>query len=155
MGIRSSLKRKSIMALIVYLCFFLAIIGTLTYWAVDRPFRNELKQYLDLRAELRSSQIIDPLNRSVGLLQSIVSIAQVAKDQDEISHTLHSIFSSVDDVVVSGGIWPKPYSVDPNVKYSGLFFNRASDGKVDQVYSWNNPETGGYDSEVWYIAGMN
>jgi len=155
MEIRSSLKRKSILALIVYLCFFLATIGSLTYLAVDKPFRKELQQYLDLRAELLSSQILDPLNRSVGVLQGIVSIAEVSKSQDESSRLLRSVFSTVDDVVISGGIWPKPYSVDPKVKYSGLFFNRASDGKVDQVFSWNNPEAGGYDSEVWYVSGMD
>ncbi len=151
MEIRSSLKRKSMFALIVYLCFFLATIGSLTYLAVDSPFRKELKQYLDLRAELLSSQVLDPLNRSVGVLQSIVSIAQASESQEEASRMLRSIFSTVDDVVISGGIWPKPFSVDPYVKYKGLFFNRATDGNIDQLYSWNNPEAGGYDSEVWYV----
>lgn len=154
MEIRSSLKRKSMFALIVYLCFFLATIGSLTYLAVDSPFRKELKQYLDLRAELLSSQVLDPLNRSVGVLQSIVSIAQASESQEEASRMLRSIFSTVDDVVISGGIWPKPFSIDPYIKYKGLFFNRATDGKVDQLHSWNNPESGGYDSEVWYVAGM-
>lgn len=154
MEIRSSLKRKSMFALIVYLCFFLATIGSLTYLAVDSPFRKELKQYLDLRAELLSSQVLDPLNRSVGVLQSIVSIAQASESQEEASRMLRSIFSTVDDVVISGGIWPKPFSVDPYVKYKGLFFNRATDGNIDQLYSWNNPEAGGYDSEVWYVSGM-
>ncbi|WP_165310929.1 hybrid sensor histidine kinase/response regulator [Vibrio ziniensis] len=154
MEIRSSLKRKSILALIVYLCFFLATIGSLTYLAVDSPFRKELKQYLDVRAELLSSQVLDPLNRSVGVLQSIVSIAQASENQQEASRMLRSIFSTVDDIVISGGIWPKPFSVDSNIKYSGLFFNRALDGQIDQLHSWNNPEAGGYDSEVWYVSGM-
>ncbi len=155
MEIRSSLKRKSILALIAYLCFFLATIGTLTYWAVDIPFRKELKLNQDARAELLSSQIVDPLNRSIGVLESIVSVAQVANSPLESTRMLRSIFNTVDKVVVSGGIWPQPYSVDPKVKYSGLFFNRASDGKVDQIISWNNPEAGGYDSEVWYVSGMD
>ncbi len=154
MEIRSSLKRKSILALIVYLCFFLATIGSLTYWAVDPPFRKELKLNQDVRAELLSSQILDPLNRSIGVLQSIVSVAQASETPKEASRLLRSIFNTVDEVVISGGIWPQPYSVNPNVKYSGLFFNRASDGAVDQLFSWNNPEAGGYDSEVWYVAGM-
>lgn len=34
MAIRSSLKKKSILALTIYLAFFLAIVGTLSYWGL-------------------------------------------------------------------------------------------------------------------------
>ncbi|MBF4437593.1 hypothetical protein ERJ77_24530, partial [Vibrio anguillarum] len=73
-----SLKRKSIIALALYLCFFIAITGSVTYWVVEAPLRAELNQNLDLRAEVLSAQIREPLNRSIGVLQSIVSLGQAA-----------------------------------------------------------------------------
>ncbi|CAH8216225.1 Histidine kinase [Vibrio aestuarianus] len=150
MKVRSSLRKKSITALAFYLCFFIATIGTITYWVVESPLRAELKQNLDLRAEILSAQIREPLNNSIGILQSVVSIGQSANGQAEQDRLLHSLFSILDNIVVSGGLWPKPYSVDPAQQYSSLFYNRASDGQVDKLLSWNNPAVSGYDKETWY-----
>lgn len=33
-----------------------------------------------------------------------------------------------------------------------LFFNKNSEGNIDQIHSYNNPESGGYDNEPWYRA---
>ncbi|MBY7860720.1 response regulator [Vibrio fluvialis] len=155
MEIRSSLKRKSMLALGVYLFFFLATIGTVTYWVVEAPFRQEVQQNLDLRATLMATQVREPLNSSIGVLQSIVSIGQSGQGQEEQGRMLRSLFSILDGVVISGGLWPKPNSIVPSVKYSSLFFNRATDGKVDQLISWNNPAAGGYDSESWYLSAVD
>lgn len=155
MEIRSSLKRKSMLALGVYLFFFLATIGTVTYWVVEAPFRQEVQQNLDLRATLMATQVREPLNSSIGVLQSIVSIGQTGQGQEEQGRMLRSLFSILDGVVISGGLWPKPNSIVPGVKYSSLFFNRATDGKVDQLISWNNPAAGGYDSESWYLSAVD
>ena len=76
MDIRSSLKKKSIIALGLYLCFFIAIIGSVTYWVVEPPVRDKLVRNLDLRSELLSAQINEPLNSSLGVLFSIVGIVQ-------------------------------------------------------------------------------
>ncbi|MBF4256798.1 response regulator [Vibrio anguillarum] len=147
-----SLKKKSIIALSFYLCFFIAITGTVTYWIVEAPLRAELKQNLDLRAEVLSAQIREPLNRSIGVLQSIVSLGQAATNQAEQDRMLSSLFTILDDVVVSGGLWPKPYSINASQRYSSLFYNRAADGQVDKLHSWNNQEAHGYDNEEWYNA---
>ncbi|UHJ61233.1 hybrid sensor histidine kinase/response regulator [Vibrio furnissii] len=155
MEIRSSLKRKSMLALGVYLFFFLATIGTVTYWVVEAPFRQEVQQNLDLRATLLATQVREPLNSSIGVLQSIVSIGQSGQGQTEQSRMLRSLFSILDGVVISGGLWPTPNSIVPDRQYTSLFFNRASDGKVDQLISWNNPAAGGYDREAWYLSAVD
>ncbi len=154
MAIRSSLKKKSILALTIYLAFFLAIVGTLSYWGLEVPFRKELKNNLALRAELLATQIREPLNNSIGVLQSLTSIGKSAADKEEQERMLRSLFSVVGGVIISGGLWPEPNlsATDPSLRYDSLFFNKATDGQVDQLSSWNNPKAGGYDRESWYLA---
>ncbi|MFG0606838.1 hybrid sensor histidine kinase/response regulator CqsR [Vibrio mimicus] len=156
MAIRSSLKKKSIIALTIYLAFFLAIVGTLSYWGLEVPFRKELKNNLSLRAELLATQIREPLNNSIGVLQSVTSIGKSALDKEEQERMLRSLFSVVGGVIISGGLWPNP-DLAPMVqqRYDSLFFNKAVDGQIDQLISWNNPQAGGYDKESWYLAAEN
>ncbi|MFB9215013.1 hybrid sensor histidine kinase/response regulator [Vibrio sinaloensis] len=152
MEIRSSLKRKSIYALGFYLAIVITLIGTVSYLVVEPPTRDQLTKNLDLRTELISSQIKEPINSSLGILQSVVSIGSNHETQDHQAELLHSLFSLVDGVTVSGGLWPVPYTISEDIAYSSIFFNRASDGGVDRVYSWDNPESGGYDHESWYTS---
>ncbi|KQB02844.1 MULTISPECIES: hybrid sensor histidine kinase/response regulator CqsR [Vibrio] len=153
MAIRSSLKKKSILALTIYLAFFLAIVGTLSYWGLEVPFRKELKNNLALRAELLATQVREPLNNSIGVLQSVTSIGKSATDKQEQERMLRSLFSVVGGVIISGGLWPDPsLSTDEALRYDSLFFNKAVDGHIDQLISWNNPQAGGYDKESWYLA---
>lgn len=49
MQIRSSLKKKSMVALGLYLAMFIAIVGSVTYYVVESPVRAKLQQNLDLR----------------------------------------------------------------------------------------------------------
>ncbi|HGF7478431.1 TPA: hybrid sensor histidine kinase/response regulator CqsR [Vibrio mimicus] len=156
MAIRSSLKKKSILALTIYLAFFLAIVGTLSYWGLEVPFRKELKNNLALRAELLATQIREPLNNSIGVLQSVTSIGKDAINKEEQERMLRSLFSVVGGVIISGGLWPDPnLSTTKPLRYDSLFFNKAIDGQVDQLISWNNPKAGGYDKESWYVAAEN
>lgn len=152
MDIRSSLKRKSIFALAIYLAMAVALIGTVSYLIVEPPTRSQLERNLDLRTELISAQIEEPINGSIGTLQAIVSIGGNHESQEHQAVLLFNLFSLVEGVAVSGGLWPIPYSVDKQIPYKSLFFNRASDGIVDRVLSWDNPESGGYDKEPWYTS---
>ncbi|UPQ87079.1 hybrid sensor histidine kinase/response regulator [Vibrio sinaloensis] len=152
MEIRSSLKRKSILALAIYLALVVALIGTISYLVVEPPTRDNLKQNLDLRTEIISEQILHPVNVSLGILKAIVSIGGFNDDQSHQAEQLSQLFALIDGVTISGGIWPKPYSVDADTAYTSLFFSRASDGQIDQLQSWNNPALGGYENESWYLS---
>lgn len=152
---RKSLKRKSLIALIAYSLSFIAIIGTLTYLIVESPVRKELRENLDLRAQLLSTNIIEPLDSSLGILSAIVSVGEVNHSQEDQIKLLSKIFANINNEVVSGGLWPKPYLQDNNLVLDSLFFNRSADGKVDQVFSWNNLQSGGYGNEGWYKDVVN
>ena len=155
MKIRSSLKRKSMIALAAYVLFVITLVGTISYKVVEPPVRSKLERNLDLSTQLISDQIRSPLNSSLGVLQSIVSVGSTGIPQKEQAVMLHSLFSVLNGIAVSGGLWPEPYSVNPNVEYTSLFYNRASDGAIDKINSWNNPETGGYNKQDWYVSAAH
>ncbi|MCG9596791.1 ATP-binding protein [Vibrio sp. Isolate25] len=155
MEIRSSLKRKSFLALAMYMAFVIAVIGTVSYLVVEPPVRDQLEKNLDLRTQIIAAEIKEPLNSSLGILQSVVSIGNTNEPQGHQAEMLYKLFSVIDGVAISGGLWPIPYSIDRGTAYKSLFFNRSSDGQVDQVFSWDNPESGGYDKESWYTSVVN
>ncbi|OIQ26685.1 hybrid sensor histidine kinase/response regulator [uncultured Vibrio sp.] len=155
MEISSSLKRKSILALGVYLCFFIATIGTVSYLVVEPPVRDKLERNLDLKTQLLAVQVEEPLNSAIGVLHSIASLGESDQPQPIQEKFLYSLFKTLDNIAVSGGVWPEPYTVDQNEAYKSLFYNRASDGKVDKIESWNNASAGGYDNEAWYTVAVN
>ncbi|MCG9682722.1 ATP-binding protein [Vibrio sp. Isolate23] len=155
MEIRSSLKRKSFLALAMYMAFVIAVIGTVSYLVVEPPVRDQLEKNIDLRTQIIAAEIKEPLNSSLGILQSVVSIGSTNEPQGHQAEMLYKLFSVIDGVAISGGLWPIPYSIDKGIAYKSLFFNRASDGQVDQVFSWDNPESGGYDKESWYTSVVN
>jgi len=152
MQIRSSLKKKSMVALGLYLATFIAIIGSVTYFVVESPVRAKLQQNLDLRAEILSSLIEAPLNSSEGFLRSLVGLAQAQPDPNLLAQHFKSILAASDDTIISAGIWPEPYVYNPEREQDSYFFNKADDGKVDQIFSYNNPKSILYHQEAWYTS---
>ncbi|MBW3696649.1 response regulator [Vibrio sp. T187] len=142
-------------ALGLYLAIFIAIIGSITYFVVEPPVRDRLQQNLDLRTQLLSSLIQEPLNSSHGLLNGIVGIAQSERDHDSLAKLIQSLFSTSSSIVVSGGVWPEPRMLSPDRERDSLFFNKAADGKIDKIESYNNPEASAYHEESWYTSVVN
>ncbi|EOV5434813.1 ATP-binding protein [Vibrio parahaemolyticus] len=152
MEIRSSLRKKSILALTLYLCFFIATIGSVVYLVVEPPVRDKLERNLDLRTQLLASQIKEPLITSTGVLNSLVGLAQSSNQSNSLNSTIPQILRLSDEIIVSGGLWPKPELKEERWRFTSLFFNKNSEGNIDQIHSYNNPESGGYDNEPWYRA---
>lgn len=143
---------KSILALTLYLCFFIATIGSVVYLVVEPPVRDKLERNLDLRTQLLASQIKEPLITSTGVLNSLVGLAQSSNQSDFLKSTIPQILRLSDEIIVSGGLWPKPELKEERWRFTSLFFNKNSEGNIDQIHSYNNPESGGYDNEPWYRA---
>ncbi|PCD89978.1 hybrid sensor histidine kinase/response regulator [Vibrio mediterranei] len=155
MVINESLKKKSVVALALYLALFIAVFGSITYMVVESPVRAKLEENLDIKNEFLAAEISAPLSSSVGVLKSIVAMAQSIENRTALDEALCQVFKLNDGIAVSGGIWPEPYSVDPNIKLTSLFYNRTSDGTVDKIDLWNNPEADGYHLEPWYTSVKN
>ncbi|UAB69241.1 response regulator [Vibrio sp. SCSIO 43132] len=155
MAIKSSLKKKSIIALGLYLCFFIATVGSITYVVVEYPIKSKLQKNLDLRTELLATSLDESLNGSLGLLHSIAAIGEATGEYGELKTLLPIMIAQSTNMIVSGGIWPEPYLIDPNIRLNSLFYNKNIEGGVDLIHSWNNPESGGYNIEPWYTSAIN
>ncbi|SEG42100.1 hybrid sensor histidine kinase/response regulator [Vibrio hangzhouensis] len=152
MVIKESLKKKSIIALTVYLALFISVFGSITYMVVESPVRAKLEENLDTKSEFLAAEISAPLYGSVGVLKSIVAMGQSIEDRQTLDEALCQVFKLNDGIAVSGGIWPEPYSVDPKKKLTSLFYNRTPQGDVDRIDLWNNPAADGYHVEPWYTS---
>ena len=155
MQIRSSLKKKSMVALGLYLAMFIAIVGSVTYYVVESPVRAKLQQNLDLRTQLLSALITEPLSSSQGFVDSLVGFAQAHRNGDDVIPLFKFMLAASDDTIVSAGIWPEPYALDPKKLLNSHFFNKADDGKIDQLFSYNNPKNTPYQEEYWYTSVVN
>ncbi|MCL9774746.1 hybrid sensor histidine kinase/response regulator [Vibrio methylphosphonaticus] len=152
MLIRKSLKKKSIVALTIYLAIFIAVFGSITYWVVESPVRKKLEENLDIKNEFLAAQMSEPLHSSVGVLKSVVGLGQAIQGRQALDAALRQIFTLNDGIVISGGLWPEPFSIHADERFSSLFYNRTADGQVDKIDLWNNPEADGYHVEPWYTS---
>lgn len=146
----TSLKKKSVYALAIYLMFLITIVGTVSYRVIEPLVREQLKEYLDLRTDLIADQIQSPMIHAQALLESISQIGSVAASREQQIDALSLLFASTRSVAVSGGLWPEPFAVDDKTIYQSIFFNRTANQQIERVYSWDNPMFGGYDKETWY-----
>lgn len=117
-----SLKKKSILALACYVCFLITVIGSITYYVVEPPIRENLENNLNLRTQLLAREIEDPLNHSLSTLHALVGVAASGYSIDVLEDMTYSVFKESDDIIISGGIWPEPNTLEPSKQLASIFF---------------------------------
>lgn len=147
-----SLKKKSIIALGCYVCLLLTIIASITYYVVEQPIRQNLENNLNLRTQLLSREIIDPLERSLETLHGLVGVAVSGYPIDVTETVLFSVFKESNAIIISGGIWPEPNTLLPAKALASLFFSRDEKGNVEFINDYNNPTAAPYHLEPWYTS---
>ena len=147
-----SLKKKSILALGCYVCFLIAIIGSITYYVVQSPIRSNLESNLDVKTQLLSREIDDPLSHSLSTLHALVGVAVSGYPADVIQNMLSSVFKESDDIIISGGIWPEPNTFIPSKRLASVFLSRNEQGEVELVDDYNQLSASPYQNESWYVS---
>ena len=147
-----SLKKKSILALGCYVCFLITIIGSITYYVVQSPIRSNLENNLDLRTQLLSREIDDPLSHSLSTLHALVGVAVSGNSPEIIQNMLSSVLKESDDIIISGGIWPEPNTFIPTKQLASLFFSRDDKGEIELITDYNIPSDFPYQQESWYVS---
>ncbi|WP_254052562.1 ATP-binding protein [Aliivibrio sp. EL58] len=147
-----SLKKKSMLALACYVCFLITIIGSITYYVVEPPIRENLENNLNLRTQLLAREIDDPLSHSLSTLHALVGVAVSGYSPDIITNMLSSVLKESDDIIISGGIWPEPNTLLPSKQLASLFFSRNEEGKVELINDYNIPSVSPYQKESWYVS---
>jgi len=55
--------------------------------------------------------------------------------------------------IAGGGIWPEPFTFNPNLERHSFFWGRNDVGKLEFFDNYNNPNGKGYNTEEWYVPG--
>jgi len=147
-----SLKKKSIIALGCYTCLLITIIASITYYVVELPIRDNLENNLNLRTQLLSHEIEEPLERSVATLHGLVGVAVSGYPADVLENMIFSVFKESNEIIISGGIWPEPNTLIPSKALASLFFSRDEKGNVEFINDYNNPAVAPYQLEPWYTS---
>ncbi|MUK46297.1 response regulator [Aliivibrio fischeri] len=147
-----SLKKKSILALACYVCFLITVIGSITYYVVEPPIRENLESNLNLRTQLLAREIEDPLNHSLSILHALVGVAASGYSIDVLEDMIYSVFKESDDIIISGGIWPEPNTLDSSKQLASIFYSRDERGKITSVNDYNIPSNTPYQQESWYTS---
>lgn len=147
-----SLKKKSIISLSCYACLLITIIASITYYVVESPIRDNLESNLNLRTELLSREIADPLERSLETLHGLVGVAVSGYPVDVLQDMIYSVFNESNAIIISGGIWPEPNTLIPSKNLASLFFSRDDKGNVEFINDYNNPAASPYQQEPWYTS---
>lgn len=147
-----SLKKKSIIALGFYACLLMTIIASITYYVVEPPIRDNLENNLNLRTQLLSHEIEEPLERSVANLHGLVGVAVSGYPIDVLEKMIFSVFNQSNDIIISAGIWPEPNTLIPAKNLASLFFSRDEQGNVEFINDYNNPAAAPYQLEPWYTS---
>ncbi|MUK62028.1 response regulator [Aliivibrio fischeri] len=147
-----SLKKKSILALACYVCFLITVIGSITYYVVEPPIRENLENNLNLRTQLLAREIEDPLNHSLSTLHALVGVAVSGYSKDVLEDMIYSVFKESDEIIISGGIWPEPNTLEPSKQLASIFFSRDDEGKISFINDYNLPSNTPYQQESWYTS---
>lgn len=59
--------------------------------------------------------------------------------------------ADMQNVVAGGGIWPEPYTFDPDKERSSFFWGVQPNGTLKFYNEYNDPKGPGYHNEHWYI----
>lgn len=152
MIVKESLKRKSLYFLSVYLFLFITIIGSTTFFVVQKPAEEKLRTNLDLRTTLLSNYIQNTLERSDTMLNNLASIATYTEHFETLNQLIPAMLQSSSDIFISGGIWPEPNSVKNEIERNSLFYTKTPQNTVEQVKSWNYESSPPYYQEPWYVS---
>lgn len=56
-------------------------------------------------------------------------------------------------IVAGGGIWPEPYTFDPDKERRSFFWGHGEGGEITYFDDYNKPGGPGYHFEEWYVPG--
>ena len=54
-------------------------------------------------------------------------------------------------LIAGGGIWPEPFTFDPNLERNSFFWGRDETGQLQYFDDYNDPLGAGYHNEEWYV----
>ncbi|MEM1168489.1 MAG: ATP-binding protein [Cyanobacteria bacterium P01_H01_bin.35] len=90
------------------------------------------------------TQEVAALTRTLGL-----TVQQLSKSETIFRNIIPAIIDFQGDMdIAGGGVWPEPYSFDPDVEKRSFFWGRELDGTLKYYDDYNES---GYHDQDWYV----
>jgi signal transduction histidine kinase len=100
---------------------------------------------LDLYARMRE---IESLTRTIG-----AAVERIPRSEMLARRLLPRLIDfQGDNGVAGGGIWPEPFTFDPQRERCSFFWGRDANGVLTYFDDYNQPGPG-YHNEAWYVVG--
>lgn len=151
-----TIRKKVLASFIGYTVIFLFVISACFYMFIVTPMYDRAEEQVVYKANKVAYQINNNLESLLPTLQSMSNFAQKYNSQALLSDITKVLFSSRNesDFIVSGGIWPEPFTLD-NKKYKSSIFYNADNGTYSLVDDYNKDINADYFDESWYHSVMN
>ncbi|MCK8045277.1 PAS domain-containing protein [Shewanella sp. 1CM18E] len=138
--------------------FVAAVIIVASIWFIksierDRLIDNQTALSINLGKTI-TAKLQQKTNRIENLAVSIGAIGELyQKSPNELNEIIPAILnqSGQQNVILGGGIWLEPYSVDPSKEKNSYFWSRNYADELIKVNDYNFDATPSYFKADWYV----
>ena len=120
--------------------------------------RTEIEEQSFQAVENSGNRITAEILRQLSVAKTIAnSIANHSKLENYDEQRSKDVIPSLIDIagtrhiIAGGGLWPEPFTFNPNKERASLFWGRNGTGKLQYFDDYNLAEGAGYHNEEWYI----
>ena len=140
------------------LLVFLLVVLSVNFFIAESRGREVIVQQTDkLNDEIGKTitlSLREKLSVAESLGRSITRLVEVMeKDPEEYQRIFPELYDQqgMKNMIAGGGIWPAPYSFDPNKERASFFWARNAKGELEFLDDYNDPQGRGYHREEWYV----
>lgn len=140
----------------VFVCMMLLALLVMGYASVKLVGKALVSSEESRVAQVALSVALEVEKRKVyieQLTESLAIIGQSGLSSAEIRRRVEERLDAerADGLVISGGIWPEPYTLKPDKERASLFWHKTDSGFV-LIDDYNRADEPLYSKSVWYLA---
>ncbi|MGL5757284.1 ATP-binding protein [Plesiomonas sp.] len=150
-----SIRKRVIVSFIGYAVVFLSAISVCFYFFLVSPMYERTEEQVLNKASKVADQVSNNLESLLPTLQSMSDFSQQYQSYELLLSLVKVLFSSRNDsdFIISGGIWPEPFTLNNNEYKSSIFYNFEG-GEYSIVNDYNKNSKNDYFYEPWYQSVM-
>ncbi|MCP4362591.1 MAG: PAS domain-containing protein [Chloroflexi bacterium] len=143
--------------IISFFIFLTALVGAVVI-VIQIVGRNLLIADNYRLIENNGNKIVSDLGMMLAMTESLTAaLANMGEshkpDAEEFYEVIPEMMNieSQTSLIAGGGLWPEPYTFDPNLERSSFFWGRNEAGFLEYYNDYNDPHGPGYHNEEWYV----
>lgn len=119
--------------------------------------KEDLKENAYTKAVLTGEKIVATLEKAQVRIEELAAVLanmgeKLTLDDEKNRELIRNLINTKGHTnIIGGGIWPEPYSLNPEKERFSYFFARDEHGKLRYSDSYNDPKGDGYHHKEWYV----